>query len=1301
MSDKFSDSENSSEASREGIGVINVNGIQTSRGEMSRYLLQYRPALVAVSETLLSPDQYQLSGNKFRGYRWIHGKYYRRGFAFLLREDISCDVLWEAEQAEALWISVRLPSQEKDLKIGGVYNGPKEVKALEFIDDVISNRLSIDDNFVVAGDLNARALLWDKKFNAVGRKLLTLLPIWGATVVNTHTQTCIRHNGSSNPDLIITNVPRLFSKINFSPDMNSDHRGLHATVAGTKRREEEVRFIRVWQYTKADWKAFRSWIDERLSSTANLEVLERLKSNRVWKGDIPEFLQAEASKLSCIILEAAQQFIPMRETPLAPSSGPYWYDKEFVQALAKKEKCWLRYVSTRGKSCRARAWRRYQLLNNRVRKLENYKRTASWKNFADAFQDEKNLFALFKRSLGGSTIPSFKRANGDVCATDSEKAAGFNHDYAEVGNSPYTWVPFHDSVNRETERLRLAWSMFGWDDGHADVISVEKMKGVIKGLNKGKAPGHDGIRNEFLKELSLESLSYMSRLFSLLLSAGICPEIWKRAILYPVPKAGRIPLQALDLRPIALVSCVGKLYERLFTDAFYKWVHQTSIIPEVQTGFIKGKGTMGHLARLGTRLRSLGKFNSRVGIFLDVKKAYNSVWHNGVIRKLEELRAPLTFKRWISSWLSDRTYITRIGSKVSQPRAHARGIPQGCVLSPILFVVFFSDVISETINESMLFADDITLVSASFSRSPKVIQRRLQHDLDVLHDWAVKWQMEFEPTKTKLVWFSRQTHLRREMDLRLAGIPILRFQQAKCLGVVFDEKITFAQEAAAVLSRFSKSVSLISRLGAYSWGCPPDLLIRLYLSVARTKLLYNPWSLFLAPKRYLTQASQLQCRFLKRILSIPRCAGGDVAEVYCAVTPIQLLLKETCAKFSSRFLNSHDTLVQSEFELYLNIIGSTNQFSLKTSTYRTPFGVLARSANELGLPLRMYSKRVPLFPSPRLQCCDNVIFPNFKVHMSSYHEEKARCYGLDKIETARGDGRVCSFVDGSHKGGPVASYSVSWLGVNLQPTVRVIRGPWVSAYSAELRAIKRAVCLAAALPQLRNKQITIFSDCKAAVLAVLNHANKSATARGIHDLLLALPNVTLDWIPAHVGISYNEDADQLACQALQCDDTPLDHDKPDLTDWTKVIKKAAYNCWAEWWREERSLSHLFCFFPRPPTRRHHIFGVDTARIMARLRTGYSSDKTFLLRHHLVDSSVCPHCFAMLEKTITDNADHFFLSCPRNSRHRILLADELAQMALQYSKLDDVLAPDLPLHKQIRIANALSSFVACTTPLCFY
>ena len=152
---------------------------------------------------------------------------------------------------------------------------------------------------------------------------------------------------------------------------------------------------------------------------------------------------------------------------------------------------------------------------------------------------------------------------------------------------------------------------------------------------------------------------------------------------------------------------------------------------------------------------SLDAGQSTCMVFCDLSKAFDRVWHEGLLYKLNAYGIAGNLNEWFKSYLFDRSQrVMYKGCLSSFNNIHA-GVPQGSVLGPLLFLIYVNDVSENMIGLSRLFADDTSLQCSSDSL--REIETNMNHDLNVLNEWAKKWLMSFNPLKTKVMFFFVET----------------------------------------------------------------------------------------------------------------------------------------------------------------------------------------------------------------------------------------------------------------------------------------------------------------------------------------------------------------------------------------------------------------------------------------------------------------------------------------------------------------------------------------------------------------
>ena len=223
-----------------------------------------------------------------------------------------------------------------------------------------------------------------------------------------------------------------------------------------------------------------------------------------------------------------------------------------------------------------------------------------------------------------------------------------------------------------------------------------------------------------------------------------------------------------NYRPIAITSLISKTMSTIITKQLLAYLETNSLLSDHQYGFRQARSTGDLLAYAihawSSALESYGE--SRV-ISLDISKAFDCIWHKGLLAKLLMFGLHHTLIKWISSFLSDRSIAIRVNGYLSNPHSINSGVPKGSVTSPVLFILFINDLLSSTSSSIFSFADD-TYLSSSFSSNPQhlaysnispcpnTLASLLTNDLTNVEKWASDNFVKFNEEKTTQVVISRK-----------------------------------------------------------------------------------------------------------------------------------------------------------------------------------------------------------------------------------------------------------------------------------------------------------------------------------------------------------------------------------------------------------------------------------------------------------------------------------------------------------------------------------------------------------------
>lgn len=259
-------------------------------------------------------------------------------------------------------------------------------------------------------------------------------------------------------------------------------------------------------------------------------------------------------------------------------------------------------------------------------------------------------------------------------------------------------------------------------------------------------------------------------------------------------------------------------------------------------------------------------------LFFDVAKAFDKVWHNGLIYKLYQLKVPDSLVLILRDFLTNRTFRYRVDGTYSSPRPIRAGVPQGSVLSPLLFSLYINDIPRSPQVELALFADDTALYHSGYHAG--YVIRALQRAVTDLGEWFRRWRIEVNPEKSAAVYFTRgvfasQTSRLRLDPITLYGRPIPWEKTAKYLGVTLDRRMTFAPHIARVRNT---AALYLGRL-FYLIGRKSKMSLRnkltLYQACIRPVMTYaSPVFAHVAPS-LLKKLQTLQNRFMRNAAAAP------------------------------------------------------------------------------------------------------------------------------------------------------------------------------------------------------------------------------------------------------------------------------------------------------------------------------------------------------------------------------------------------------------------------------------------------
>ena len=379
----------------------------------------------------------------------------------------------------------------------------------------------------------------------------------------------------------------------------------------------------------------------------------------------------------------------------------------------------------------------------------------------------------------------------------------------------------------------------------------------------------------------------MSDIFSLSLKHGYIPKAWKQAAVLLIKKPDKVSTNPANYRPISLLSCLGKLLEISINSKLNAWAEQNNKINIEQSGFRNHRSTQDQLFRLTQQIsQGFNRKHTTTSVFLDIEKAFDRVWHNGLRHKLLSMDTPPHLLRWISNFLTDRTMKITINEKTSEPIFVNYGVPQGSPLSPLLFLLYVADCPFKNMKHctATQFADDL-----SISTTSKNIEKNIKHmqkAIISLSEWCNNWRISISQSKTKLIHFSRGKFTSKQ-SVTINNSKITVCSETKFLGLTLDRKLLFNKHFSEQQSKASFRLHRLNMIHSGKFGPSQNSMLRLYKCYLRSLFEYGNASTNIASKTTFQKYEKIQRQFATRILRFPSHVSNNTINKHCNLDSIK------------------------------------------------------------------------------------------------------------------------------------------------------------------------------------------------------------------------------------------------------------------------------------------------------------------------------------------------------------------------------------------------------------------------------
>ena len=676
---------------------------------------------------------------------------------------------------EAVWAQVTV--KNKSYLVGTFYRSDTCLHYWELIDNSIALAIDTNINVIALGDFNINLL------NRIDPTVENLKITYNLFQVISE-PTRITPTSSTLIDLIFVTCPDLVRASGVSPPFCSDHCSVHVLLKSLKQNKSTYERI-IFDYNSIDIPSF-----QRNAQEVN------------WETVLNDNINVSAKNVVESISNICKNNIPNKKVVIRPNDAP-WMNGYIRKLMRKRNR-----IHKKAKRSNSRAnWEKFRHFRNFViSEIRRLKKEHNEK--LDNTINTKYGSKIWWRIIGTYMKNSNKRKsffphieqNGIVFENDIEKANLINDYFVGMAtvDNPDDNIDVNDVIP---------------DSGHSlQSICLEKseIKDILLSLDVSKATGPDGISNRVLKLLSEQLSEPLRKLFNNSLSQSIFPEVWKCSSVVPIHKKNDIHTCS-NYRPITLTSTLSKVFEKCVFKHVSNYFLDNNVITSLQSGFTAGDSPVFQLTHLYNFIAKAFDEGKEVkAVFCDISKAFDRVWHKGLLYKLRLTGIDGSLLKWFDSYLGNRTQFTVINGYKSDIKPVLAGVPQGSVLGPLLFLVFINDIVNDIDCNIKLFADDTSLYV--IIENPLLDCNSLNRDLETISTWAKTWKVKFNPSKTESILFTRKKYVTIMPDLFMNDVKIDTVTAHKHLGLTLQSDGQWQSQVNEIIAKVSPMINCLRSL---------------------------------------------------------------------------------------------------------------------------------------------------------------------------------------------------------------------------------------------------------------------------------------------------------------------------------------------------------------------------------------------------------------------------------------------------------------------------------------------------------
>lgn len=845
------------------IAAWNADNIKLKKHELQQFLSENKIDIMLISETWLRAGD-KLNYANYTTYREDRKDGPGGGVAILIKRTLTHDLITanNLETLEAIGIQIKIDTKTQ-LRIFSAYHPPaKQFHHTDYRKLLVQNIPTI-----IMGDLNAKNTQWGcLTTNKYGRQLSKLLDENNMGILTPGKPTFFGTN-TIRPDMLDIAIYKDVSRhmeLETVCDLSSDHNPIIMTIG------PDIPIPTPELTKKVDWDKYKKYVHDNIN----------LKNTLTTEQEIEESVETFTLTLTEALKNSTFPTKPKtHNTPTIPTRI-----KILINQKRKLQKKAQRTLNPADKTAANN-------LSNRVREELRKFNEEKWQERIQQLTTKDG--SLWKMTKALTTkkkrnSPPIHGKNG-IVYTAAEKVETFADSLEEqftINNLPDEAT--EQMVEETTQIIRRAPT-------NSDFWTTPKdLKHVISKLHNKKAPGPDNISNISLKHLPRKAIGILTSIINACIRKPYFPLAWKKSEIILIPKPNKDPTFPQNYRPISLISAIGKLTEAIILKRLKKTTQENNIFPLEQFGFREHHSTTHQTIRIVENIQEgFTTKKSTAAIFLDIEKAFDKIWHNAVIYKLHTNGVPEHLTKLIQKFLQGRQFRVKLENQKSTWRPSAAGVPQGSLLSPILFNIYAADIPRPEGTIMGLYADDLVLMATD--RNTNFATRILQNGINEIEEWYNRWKIKINATKSKAILFSKKL---RGPDERITieDTELIWEPAATYLGLEMDKKLIWKQHTKKSLQKARRQKQQLYPLINRNSTLDLKTKTLLYKSFILPVILYASPAWATISKTNISTLQSFQNITLRQIANAPWFVRNSTLHRDLKVLPIENQIKNQTQK---------------------------------------------------------------------------------------------------------------------------------------------------------------------------------------------------------------------------------------------------------------------------------------------------------------------------------------------------------------------------------------------------------------------